>query len=340
MAFNWVKFPWTNLHELNLDWIIQTVKTLEDNLSDALALMQTTAQNVVNSTISALLTGDGDFTVNKNGDVRITGNSVQMTGNPVQISGIGDFTVDRVGDVKITGSGGFTVNKTGDVNITGNNVRITSGSNARVIGGVFISDSGQQLTLDNPNSSTNMTANYNSGVLHLTNNQNLAEGVAVYHIKTPADGGGDNSSFAANVGFVKDAVEAGDAALQSEIDIVKTQLTNEINDRKSNDAAIRENAIFNVNANISDNFTGGNITLDSAVISQLKQALSVNRLVSLTLKNFTVQTGIYKTLYLLLDSYTSPPSANGEYTVNFYNAGKTHTATIDTATGALTYSKL
>lgn len=37
MAFNWRKFPWTNLHDLNLDWIIQTVKTLENNLADAVS---------------------------------------------------------------------------------------------------------------------------------------------------------------------------------------------------------------------------------------------------------------------------------------------------------------
>ena len=199
MAFNWRKFPWTNLHDLNLDWIIQTVKTLEENLADAIALMRTTAQNVVDSTISALLTGDGDFTVNKNGNVSIAGNRVQMNGNPVQIEGVGDLTV----------------NKTGDVNLTGNNVRITSGSQAQMIGGAFISDGGQQLTLHNPNSSTNMTANYNSGVLHLTNNQNFAEGVAVYPIKTPADGGGDNSSFSANVGYVKTAVEAEASKLRT-----------------------------------------------------------------------------------------------------------------------------
>ena len=337
MAFNWKKFPWTNLHDLNLDWIIQTVKTLEENLADAIALMRTTAQNVVDSTISALLTGDGDFTVNKNGNVSIVGNRVQMNGTPVQIEGVGDLTV----------------NKTGDVNLAGNNVRITSGSQAQMIGGAFISDGGQQLTLHNPNSSTNMTANYNSGVLHLMNNQNEAGGVAIYPINTPADGGGDNSSFAANVGYVKDAVEAvstalatetenrtsGDAALQSEIDRVKTLLQTESNERQANDTAIRQNAIFNVTANISTDFTGGNITLDSTVISQLKAALSINRLVSLTLKNFTVASNLYQTRYLLLDDYASPPSANGEYTANFYNVGKTLSATIDTATGVLTYTE-
>ena len=294
MAFNWKKFPWTNLHDLNLDWIIQTIKTLENNLADALELVQTT----VDAAITKLLTGSGDLTISKTGDVRISGNSVQLS-----------------------------------------NTVISAGND--------------QLTLSNPNSNTSMTANYNSGVLTLTNNQNGAAGVALYAINTPADGGGDNSDFAANVGYVKDAVAAvdskldteitnrtsGDAALQSEIDRVKTLLQIESNERQANDTAIRQNAIFNVTANISDDFTGGNTTLDSTVISQLKAALSINRLVSLTLKNFTVASNLYQTRYLLLDNYASPPSANGEYTANFYNVGKTISATIDTATGVLTHTE-
>lgn len=182
MAFNWRKFPWTNLHDLNLDWIIQTVKTLGENLSDALAQVQTT----VDAAITKLLTGSGDLTINKTGDVRISGNSVQLTG------------------------------------------------------GTVVSDGAEQLTMHNPNSNKSMTANYNSGVLTLTNNQDLATGVAVYPINTPADGGGDNSTFAANVGYVKDAAAAvdgkldteitnrtsGDAALQSTIDNVIMPLLN------------------------------------------------------------------------------------------------------------------
>ena len=136
MAFNWRKFPWTNLHDLNLDWIIQTVKTLEENLADAVS----TFQEMINKAISITLTGGGDL----------------------------------------------TINKTGDVNITGKNVRITSGSSTQVIGGAFISDASEQLTLHNPNSNTNMTANDNSGVLTLTKNQELANGVAVYPSNTPA----------------------------------------------------------------------------------------------------------------------------------------------------------
>lgn len=169
MAFNWRKFPWTNLHDLNLDWIIQTVKTLEENLADALSLVQTT----VDAAITKLLTGSGDLTISKTGDVRISGNSVQLSGT-------------------------------------------------------VISDTSEQLTLHNPNSNTNMSANYNSGVLTLTNNQQLANGVAVYPINTPADGGGDNSDFAANVGYVKTAVEA-----------VSTALATETENRTSGDAALR-----------------------------------------------------------------------------------------------------
>ena len=191
MVFNWRKFPWTNLHDLNLDWIIQTVKTLENNLADAVS----TFQEMINKAISSTLTGSGDLTINKTGDVNITGNRVIMTGN---------------------------------------------GGHTQMVGGAFISDTSEQLTLHNPNSSTNMTANYNNGVLTLTNNQQLANGVAVYPINTPADGGGDNSDFAANVCYVKNAVAAvdskldteisnrtsGDAALQSTIDGVIMPLLN------------------------------------------------------------------------------------------------------------------
>ena len=170
MAFNWRKFPWTNLHDLNLDWIIQTVKTLEDNLADAVS----TFPEMITEAITNTLTGSGDLTINKTGDVRISGNSVQLTG------------------------------------------------------GTVVSDGAEQLTMHNPNSKTSMTANYNNGVLTLRNNQNGAAGVALYAINTPADGGGDNSDFAANVGYVKDAVAAVDGKLDTEI-----------SNRKSGDAAIQ-----------------------------------------------------------------------------------------------------
>ena len=177
MVFNWRKFPWTNLHDLNLDWIIQTVKTLEDAVS--------TFPEMINKAITNTLTGSGDL----------------------------------------------TINKTGDVNISGAHVNLSN---------TYISATNEQLTLHNPNSKKSMTANYNSGVLTLTNNQDLAAGIAVYPINTPADGGGDNSDFAANVGYVKDAVAAvagkldteisnrtsGDAALQSTIDNVIMPLLN------------------------------------------------------------------------------------------------------------------
>lgn len=186
MAFNWRKFPWTNLHDLNLDWIIQTVKTLENNLADAVGKFT----EIVNTAITNTLTGSGDL----------------------------------------------TINKTGDVNISGAHVNLSN---------TYISAGSEQLTMHNTTSNTSMGANYNSGVLTLTNNQQLANGVAVYPINTPADGGGDNSDFAANVGYVKGAVEAvhnalstetenrtsGDAALQSTIDSVIMPLINAVQKR-------------------------------------------------------------------------------------------------------------
>ena len=247
MAFNWRKFPWTNLHDLNLDWIIQTVKTLENNLADAVS----TFQEMINKAISSTLTGSGDL----------------------------------------------TINKTGDVNITGNNVRITSGSHTQVTGGAFISDTSEQLTLHNPNSNTNMTANYNSGVLTLTNNQELAKGVAVYPINTPADGGGDNSDFAANVGYVKDAVAAvdgklnteitnrtsGDAALQSTID-------NVIIPRLDSISAASNSYVLLVTGTES---TESNIALTSEQVTALQNAAQNNYPITMILRDGDTYTAYY-----------------------------------------------
>ena len=169
MAFNWRKFPWTNLHDLNLDWIIQTVKTLEENLADAVS----TFQEMINKAITSTLTGSGDLMISKTGTVRISGNSVQLS---------------------------------------------------RTV----ISDSSEQITLHNPNSRSALTANYSSGTLQLHNNQDEAAGVALYAINTPADSAGDNSDFAANVGYVKTAVAAVDGKLDTEI-----------SNRTTGDAALR-----------------------------------------------------------------------------------------------------
>lgn len=79
MAFNWNKFPWTNLHDLNLDWIIQKVKELEIKVLDAAQI----SVKYTDSKIADLLTGAGDLTINKTGDVRVTANSVQVTGGAI-----------------------------------------------------------------------------------------------------------------------------------------------------------------------------------------------------------------------------------------------------------------
>ena len=169
MAFNWRKFPWTNLHDLNLDWIIQTVKTLEENLAAAVS----TFREMIDTAISNTLTGSGDL----------------------------------------------TISKTGDVNISGAHVNLSN---------TYISAGSEQLTLHNPNSRSAMTANYNSGVLTLSNNQDSAAGVALYPIRTPEIVDGDDSDFAANVGYVKAAVAA-----------VNGKLNTEIENRTSGDAALR-----------------------------------------------------------------------------------------------------
>ena len=187
MAFNWNKFPWTNLHDLNLDWIIQKVKELEIEVLDAAKL----AVQYTDNKISDLLTGAGDLTISKTGNIRVTANSVQVTG-----------------------------------------------------GATFI-DHGDQVTLYDPDSKTGMSAVYASSKLDLWNNQDLNNGVAVYHVRTPEEGEYPaatypHNNFAASVGYVKTAVNAvsgtlatetanriaGDNALQSTIDSVIMPLLN------------------------------------------------------------------------------------------------------------------
>ena len=310
MAFNWRKFPWTNLHDLNLDWIIQTVKTLEENLADAVS----TFQEMINRAILNTLAGAGEFNVIKTGNVLINGKNVEM----------------RAGEAA-EGGNSIKLSENGDVRISGNSVQLPR---------TIISSSSEQLHLINPNSNTDMIANYNSGVLHLLNNQNGAAGVALYPINTPADGGGDNSSFAANVGYVKDAVAAVDGKLDTEI-----------SDRTSGDAALRstidnvimplitalqQKAIFNINVPVTDAFVSGNVTLNTAVISQLKTAISNNRFVSLTLSD---NGEINDTLYLIINNHTKQLSNPSEFKIYFKDIKGEHIADIDTATGILTYSE-
>ena len=83
MAFNWNKFPWTNFHDLNLDWIIQKVRELEIKVLDAAQ----TAIQYVDSKIADLLTGEGDLTINKSGDVHITATNVRLSGTTISSDG-------------------------------------------------------------------------------------------------------------------------------------------------------------------------------------------------------------------------------------------------------------
>ena len=230
MAFNWRKFPWTNLHDLNLDWIIQTVKTLENNLADAVS----TFKEMIDTAISNTLTGSGDLTISKTGDVRISGNSVQLS--------------------KTT---------------------ISAGS--------------EQLTLHNPNSNKSMTANYNSGVLTLTNNQDLAAGVAVYPINTPADGGGDNSDFAANVGYVKTAFAAVDSKLDTEIEnrtsgdaALQSTIDNVIIPRLDSISAASNSYVLLVTGTES---TESNIALTSQQVTALQNAAQNNYPITMILRD-------------------------------------------------------
>lgn len=90
MAFNWNRFPWTNFHDLNLDWIIQTVKQLENKVAELAVTVQLyTAEFTerVQEVITNTLTGSGDLTINKSGDVRITATNVVLSGTTISSDG-------------------------------------------------------------------------------------------------------------------------------------------------------------------------------------------------------------------------------------------------------------
>ena len=100
MAFNWNKFPWTNLHDLNLDWIIQKVRELEIKVLDAAQ----TAVQYIDSKIADLLTGDGDLTINKTGDVRITATNVVLSGTTISSDGEQLHLHDTTSNTSLTAS--------------------------------------------------------------------------------------------------------------------------------------------------------------------------------------------------------------------------------------------
>lgn len=100
MAFNWNKFPWTNLHDLNLDWIIQKVRELEIKVLDAAKV----AVQYTDSKISDLLTGAGDLTINKSGDVRITATNVVLSGTTISSDGEQLHLHDTTSNTSLTAS--------------------------------------------------------------------------------------------------------------------------------------------------------------------------------------------------------------------------------------------
>ena len=113
MAFNWNKFPWTNLHELNLDWIIQKVRELEIKVLDAAQ----TAVQYTDRKINDLLTGAGDLEIDKTGTVRISGGTVRISGGTVDLSNARmttdfDMAEHRIINVGAPVSGTDAVNKT------------------------------------------------------------------------------------------------------------------------------------------------------------------------------------------------------------------------------------
>ena len=117
-----------------------------------------------------------------------------------------------------------------------------------------------------------------------------------------------------------------------------TRLDNDIDtertERLAGDSALQQKAIFYINANVSDAFVQGTITLDIDVINQLKTAMSQNRFVIVVLKD-DGQTN--DTLYLIINNYIKQVSDPSEFNIYFKDIKGEHIADINTATRVLTY---
>lgn len=220
MAFNWVKFPWTNLHDLNLDWIIQTVKTLENNLADAVS----TFQEMINKTILNTLTGEGAFNVIKTGNVLINGKNVEMSAGAVA-----------------EGNNSIKLSENGDIDIIGKNVRLKNPAGViQILGGLFFDTAGTFATIANTVKNKVMLLSYD-GILQMSDNNNkpvVISGIGtVDKAQTTAEA---RQNIAASCGYVDvgigevnnaitaeaNARNTGDAALQSTIDTVIMPLLN------------------------------------------------------------------------------------------------------------------
>ena len=51
MFINWDEYPYSNVHELNLNWILKQIKILEDNVEEVVELSKTWTDQVVSSTL-------------------------------------------------------------------------------------------------------------------------------------------------------------------------------------------------------------------------------------------------------------------------------------------------
>ena len=106
MAFNWNKFPWTTLHDLNLDWIIQKVKELSTRVGE----IEVATPAIVKREINELTTGAGDLEIDKTGSVRISGGTVDLS-NAHMATDL-DMVEHRIINVGAPVSGTDAVNKT------------------------------------------------------------------------------------------------------------------------------------------------------------------------------------------------------------------------------------
>ena len=323
MAFNWHKFPWTNLHELNLDWIIQTVKTLENNLADAVGKFT----EIVNTAVSA------ERTERIAADAEIEAEIV---------TGVYPAINKSITDT-LTGSGDLSINKDGAVNISGNGVKIEdkrTGGLIQILKGFAIGCTGTFAEIVNTTASKTLILAYN-GIFQVHDNNDkpvVISGVSTVDKAQIAAEARQNLAASCGyvdgeIGAVNEAITAetnarntGDAALQSAIDNVIMPLLTKVEKRAPR-------VIYALIGDASQ----GTDTLTAEQIESIKTALLEHTPIMLCIDS----SGDGAQFFYHLDNCSPAPDSgniNSALSLTFKTVSGIRTATLDLSTKTIDFS--
>lgn len=278
------RYPYTNLHELNLDWILTKIKEV-DARGDAMAAATETTKEAtananraagridealddidrtVNAAFDNFLSGVGSYTVNKTGAVSIKGGSLNLESDTsiTETAHDGDITIEAQKDTRPAAN----INLRGDSVFVDANLTVTNRG-----GGVTILD-------DNTNSL--LSAHYDGNTLSL---EGITRGhignVVISGIETIADSQAltpeTRANLAASCGYVDRKIKQISDALAPQIG-ENTESIEELSLVAQRFLATAP-AILRVEADA----TQDRVTIDSAKLNALKDAAYNGRPITL-----------------------------------------------------------